>query len=94
MCSSDWPGGKKDDRLRKKRDDSQVHMPPRRSQSPDKGNATRRVHEGLRHEQHHEAEHEVVLAELVAWLRETLPTPVTPTAPSRVAAAVSPAAAV
>ena len=41
----------------------------------DKGNATRRVHEGLRHEQHHEAEHEAVLAELVAWLQETLPTP-------------------
>ncbi len=39
----------------------------------DKGNATRRVHEGLRHEQHHEPEHEAVLAEVVAWLRETLP---------------------
>jgi acylglycerol lipase len=37
-----------------------------------KGNVTRRVHEGLRHEQHHEPEHEVVLAEVVDWLRVTL----------------------
>jgi alpha-beta hydrolase superfamily lysophospholipase len=60
----------------------------------DKGNATRRVHEGLRHEQHHEAEHEAVLAELVAWLQETLPTPVTPMVPATAAEKVSPAAAV
>ena len=51
-----------------------------------KGNATRRVHEGLRHEQHHEPEHEAVLAELVAWLRETAPAPAL--------AGVAPAAAV
>ena len=38
-----------------------------------KGNMTRRVHEGLRHECHHEPEHGEVLAEVVAWLRETLP---------------------
>jgi acylglycerol lipase len=34
-----------------------------------KGNVTRRVHEGLRHECHHEPEHEQVLAEMVAWIR-------------------------
>ena len=34
-----------------------------------KGNVTRRVHEGLRHECHHEPEHEQVLAEVVAWIR-------------------------
>jgi acylglycerol lipase len=34
-----------------------------------KGNVTRRVHQGLRHECHHEPEHEDVLAEVVAWLR-------------------------
>ncbi|HYO45039.1 MAG TPA: alpha/beta hydrolase [Candidatus Limnocylindrales bacterium] len=39
-----------------------------------KGNVTRRVHEGLRHEQHHEPEHEAVLAEVVAWLEATLKT--------------------
>jgi acylglycerol lipase len=33
-----------------------------------KGNVTRRVHEGLRHETHHEFEHEQVLAGVVAWL--------------------------
>jgi acylglycerol lipase len=33
-----------------------------------KGNTTRHVHEGLRHECHHEPEHEHVLAEVVAWL--------------------------
>jgi alpha-beta hydrolase superfamily lysophospholipase len=34
-----------------------------------KGNVTRRVHEGLRHECHHEPEHEEVLGEVVAWIR-------------------------
>ena len=34
-----------------------------------KGNVTRRVHEGLRHETHHEPEHEQVLSEVVAWIR-------------------------
>jgi alpha-beta hydrolase superfamily lysophospholipase len=34
------------------------------------GNATRHVHEGLRHECHHEPEHEHVLAEVVAWVAE------------------------
>jgi alpha-beta hydrolase superfamily lysophospholipase len=33
-----------------------------------KGNVTRHVHEGLRHECHHEPEHEHVLAEVVAWI--------------------------
>jgi alpha-beta hydrolase superfamily lysophospholipase len=37
-----------------------------------RGNVTRRIHEGLRHEQHHEPEHEAVLAEVVAWLEATL----------------------
>lgn len=32
------------------------------------GNATRHVHDGLRHECHHEPEHEHVLAEVVAWI--------------------------
>ena len=41
-----------------------------------KDNATRRVHEGLRHEQHHEPEHQAVLAEVVAWLRAVIPAPV------------------
>jgi acylglycerol lipase len=31
-------------------------------------NATRHVHEGLRHECHHEPEHDHVLAEVVAWI--------------------------
>jgi alpha-beta hydrolase superfamily lysophospholipase len=34
-----------------------------------KGNVTRRVHEGLRHECHHEPEHEQVLGEVVACIR-------------------------
>ncbi len=34
-----------------------------------KGNVTRRVHEGLRHECHHEPEQAEVLAEVVAWIR-------------------------
>jgi acylglycerol lipase len=34
-----------------------------------KGNTTRRVHDGLRHECHHEPEHEDVLAEVVDWIR-------------------------
>jgi alpha-beta hydrolase superfamily lysophospholipase len=38
-----------------------------------KGNVTRRVHDGLLHECHHEPEHRDVLAEVVAWLRETVP---------------------
>jgi alpha-beta hydrolase superfamily lysophospholipase len=32
------------------------------------GNVTRHVHEGLRHETHHEYEHEAVLGEVVAWI--------------------------
>jgi alpha-beta hydrolase superfamily lysophospholipase len=38
-----------------------------------KGDVTRRVHDGLRHECHHEPEHEAVLAEVVAWLDARLP---------------------
>lgn len=38
-----------------------------------KGNVTRRVHDGLRHECHHEPEHEDVLLEVVDWLRATIP---------------------
>ncbi len=34
---------------------------------------TRRVHDGLRHECHHEPEHEDVLAEVVAWIRANAP---------------------
>ena len=37
-----------------------------------KGNTTRRIHEGLRHECHHEPEHADVMAEVVAWLEATL----------------------
>lgn len=37
------------------------------------GNVTRRVHDGLRHEQHHEPEHAEVLAEVVAWIRANAP---------------------
>ncbi len=33
-----------------------------------KGNVTRHVHDGLRHETHHEVEHDEVMAEVVAWL--------------------------
>jgi len=36
-------------------------------------NATRVVHDGLRHECHHEPEHEAVLAGVVDWLRVTIP---------------------
>ena len=36
-------------------------------------NVTRTVHDGLRHECHHEPEHELVLGEMVDWLRETVP---------------------
>lgn len=39
----------------------------------DKGNVTRRVHDGLRHECHHEPEQEQVLAEVVGWVRENAP---------------------
>ncbi len=52
-----------------------------------KGNVMRRVHEGLRHEQHHEPEHEAVLAEVVAWLRETLGAPGVAPAPGEELAA-------
>lgn len=38
-----------------------------------KGNVTRRLHEGLRHECHHEPEHEAVLAEVTAWIRANVP---------------------
>jgi alpha-beta hydrolase superfamily lysophospholipase len=37
------------------------------------GNVTRRVHEGLRHEQHHEPEQAEVLAGVVAWIRANAP---------------------
>jgi alpha-beta hydrolase superfamily lysophospholipase len=37
-----------------------------------KGNTTRRVHAGLRHECHHEPEHAAVMAEVVGWLEATL----------------------
>lgn len=33
-----------------------------------RGNVTRHVHDGLRHETHHELEHEHVMAEVVEWL--------------------------
>jgi alpha-beta hydrolase superfamily lysophospholipase len=35
-----------------------------------KGNVTRHVHDGLRHETHHEFGHEHVMAEVVAWLNQ------------------------
>jgi acylglycerol lipase len=38
-----------------------------------KGNVTRRVHDGLRHECHHEPEQAEVLAEVVAWIRSRVP---------------------
>jgi len=38
-----------------------------------KGNVTRRIHEGLRHECHHEPEQAEVLAEVVAWIRSRVP---------------------
>ena len=47
-----------------------------------KGNTTRHVHKNLRHECHHEPEHEVVLAEVVAWIRATAPAPAGATAAS------------
>jgi alpha-beta hydrolase superfamily lysophospholipase len=59
-----------------------------------KGNTVRRIHEGLRHEQHHEPEHEAVLGEVVAWLRETLPATATAPEPATAPEAVAPAAAV
>ena len=40
-----------------------------------KGNVTRRVHEGLRHECHHEPEYPQVLAEVVAWIRANTDAP-------------------
>jgi alpha-beta hydrolase superfamily lysophospholipase len=49
-------------------------VPPRASERlAGKGNVTRRVHEGLRHECHHEPEHAAVLAEVVDWIRATAP---------------------
>jgi alpha-beta hydrolase superfamily lysophospholipase len=45
-----------------------------------KGNVTRRVHDGLRHETHHEPGHERVMAEVVEWLlarRAAVGTPAT-----------------
>jgi alpha-beta hydrolase superfamily lysophospholipase len=48
-----------------------------------KGNVTRRVHEGLLHETHHEPEHPAVLGEVVAWLeaqRRSLSTAASPAA--------------
>ncbi len=39
----------------------------------DMGNATRRIHGGLRHECHHEPEHAEVLAEVVEWVRAMAP---------------------
>jgi alpha-beta hydrolase superfamily lysophospholipase len=38
-----------------------------------KGDVTRRVHDGLRHESHHEPEREQVLAEVVDWIRTAAP---------------------
>ena len=40
-----------------------------------KANVTRRVHEGLRHECHHEPEYPQVLAEVVTWIRAAVPAP-------------------
>jgi alpha-beta hydrolase superfamily lysophospholipase len=51
-----------------------------------KGNVTRRVHEGLLHECHHEPECGEVLDEVVAWLRVTLPGAPAPVAPAPVGA--------
>jgi alpha-beta hydrolase superfamily lysophospholipase len=59
-----------------------------------KGNSTRRVHDGLRHEQHHEPEHEAVLAEVVEWLRETILAPAPATTLATGPEAVAPTAAV
>jgi alpha-beta hydrolase superfamily lysophospholipase len=54
-----------------------------------KGGVTRRVHEGLRHECHHEPEQEQVLAEVVAWIRATAAAPAVPaSAPEPAAATV------
>jgi alpha-beta hydrolase superfamily lysophospholipase len=55
-----------------------------------KGGVTRRVHEGLRHECHHEPEHEQVLREVVAWIRASAGAP----AASNVAPAAGTTAAV
>jgi alpha-beta hydrolase superfamily lysophospholipase len=53
-----------------------VVVPPRASELlVGKGNLTRRVHPDLRHECHHEPEHEQVLAEVVDWIRATAPAP-------------------
>lgn len=37
------------------------------------GGVTRRVHQGLRHECHHEPEYQLVLGEVVAWVRAAIP---------------------
>ncbi len=55
-------------------------------------NTTRVVHQGLRHECHHEPEHADVLAEVVEWLRATLGADTqapAPTAPAAVDAPTS-----
>lgn len=39
-----------------------------------KGNVTRRVHQGLRHECHHEPEQAEVLGEVIAWIRDRVRT--------------------
>jgi alpha-beta hydrolase superfamily lysophospholipase len=50
-------------------------------------NVTRRVHDGLRHECHHEPEHEDVLAEVVAWIRANAPATAQPGAAAPIEAA-------
>lgn len=56
-------------------------VPPRASAILEgKGGVTRRVHEGLRHECHHEPEQAEVLGGVVAWLRAACP--VTASAPA------------
>ncbi len=45
------------------------------------GNVTITVNEGLCHEQHNEPEHREVLAEIVAWIQSSAPTP-SPSAPT------------
>jgi acylglycerol lipase len=49
----------------------------------DAAGVTFRIHEGLRHECHHEPEHAEVLAQVVAWLDERLPESVASTEPER-----------
>lgn len=54
-----------------------------------KGNVTRHVHDGLRHETHHEYEHDHVMAEVVEWLesQRTAMAAVAPAGAARVSAA-------